>query len=93
MSHGGDGSGVMLIVLRRSHDTVEKAYCLVHWGLVIGFAVESEMPITLREYHRPLRLEYRGYHRMFINTNWFHAHGPPLLYLLRYQNSRMQCLR
>jgi hypothetical protein len=29
---------------------------------------ESETLMTLREYYRPLRLEYRGYNRVFINT-------------------------
>ena len=38
-------------------------------GLVIGFHREGGMFMTLREYCRPLRLEYRGYNRVFMNTN------------------------
>jgi hypothetical protein len=45
-------------------------------GLVIGFRCESGAVMTLREC-RPLRPEYRGYNRVFINTNWFHAREFP----------------
>jgi hypothetical protein len=36
-------------------------------GLVIGFRCESGAVMTWREC-RPLRPEYRGYNRVFINT-------------------------
>lgn len=34
----------------------------------------------------PLRLEYRGYNRVFINTIWFHARE--LSYSLSYVKAR-----